>query len=229
MMDKAMTGSRRRGVRPRPAATIVLTRTGKTGREVLMGRRPRTMKFLPGKYVFPGGRVERDDARFRPEHLMPEPVAARVGPRAQALGLAAIRETFEETGLVLGHPGAPATPVPALWQPFVAAGFMPALDRLRPVARAITPVGVPMRFDTWFFVADVDGMDLTTLPLAHDVIEMEDIAWVTPEEAATLDVLDVTQAVLDQVIERDVKGLDDMTAPIRFYRKRDRHFLIGTL
>ena len=79
--------------------------------------------------------------------------------RARALALAAVRETFEEAGLLIGTPlGAGAAPKAPTWQDFFATGFRPALGRLTFFARAITPPGRPRRFDTRFFCVPAEAI-----------------------------------------------------------------------
>src|SRR5215831_13982359 len=115
-------------VRPRDASTLILLDRSGPAPKVLMGKRHHGHVFMPGRYVFPGGRIDPADRRM--------PVAAPLDPRteaklmmhirrpsvtrAQALALAAVRETFEETGLLLGRRSetAPAAP-DAAWQAFV--------------------------------------------------------------------------------------------------------------
>ncbi|HZV84213.1 MAG TPA: NUDIX hydrolase, partial [Brevundimonas sp.] len=115
--DAPRVGGRQR---PRDAATLILTRPGGAGPEVLMGRRARGHVFMASKWVFPGGRVERTDAGAPAATEMAPVETARlvreVPPRrARALALAAVRETFEETGLLLAEP-APAVPVAGPWR-----------------------------------------------------------------------------------------------------------------
>ena len=121
---------------------------------------------MPGKFVFPGGRIEPGDRRMRGDRRLdadlrgpalmraqrpPEPSCA-----ARALALAAIRETFEETGLLFGTAGITArrrSPRRA-WSEFAGHGVFPDLDAVTFVARAITPPRRPKRFDTRFFAVD---------------------------------------------------------------------------
>ena len=113
-----------RAVRPRDAATLVLFRREAGRPKVLMGQRHRGHKFMPDAYVFPGGRVDRSDgyvpfARpLRPE--VERKLSLTASPhRARALALAAVRETFEETGLILGEPGGgPVRRSPKGWQAY---------------------------------------------------------------------------------------------------------------
>jgi 8-oxo-dGTP pyrophosphatase MutT (NUDIX family) len=155
------------GVKIRDAATmLVIDRTGATPK-VLLGRRHHGHKFMPGKYVFPGGRVELVDRRMRAATPLDPRVEARLmketrypGPeKARGYPLAAIREVFEETGLVLGTKSdAPAHPPNAEWVKFAATGVAPDLAVVHFIARAITPPGRPRRFDTRFFAVDADAV-----------------------------------------------------------------------
>ena len=133
----------------RDAATIVLLRDRRTRPAVLMGQRGAGAAFMPSKYVFPGGAVDAADAGI--------PLAAPPGPTCrarltddsratpQALAAAAIRELWEETGQVLGSPGAWAD-APRGWRGFAATGHVPDASGLCFIFRAVTPPGRPRRF-----------------------------------------------------------------------------------
>ena len=107
-----------RAVRPRDASTLIIVRRDGSAPRVLMGQRHADHKFMPNKFVFPGGRVDPADSRIVPIVDLRAAVARRLMARmrgtpterrARALAMAAIRETFEETGLVIGRPvAAPA-------------------------------------------------------------------------------------------------------------------------
>src|SRR5260370_37304698 len=95
-----MAGGDARPARPRDAASLILLRDGKAGLEVLIGRRGKGARFMPGRYVFPGGRITLGDARpWQGEASAPADVTDR---SFLALKRAALREAFEETGLVIG-------------------------------------------------------------------------------------------------------------------------------
>jgi 8-oxo-dGTP pyrophosphatase MutT (NUDIX family) len=203
-------------VRPRDAATlIIINRTGENPR-VMMGRRHGSHNFMPGKWVFPGGRIDRSDyhAPFASD-LRPE-VAARLGKtappaRSRALALAAIRETFEEVGLLLARP-APPRPGTGPWREFLAQGALPDLAALDFVARAVTPPVSPKRFDARFFMAEADR--LISLERQPDCGELDEIAWVELEEALRLDLPSVTRFVLREIPLR----LADPSRPAPFLR-----------
>src|SRR5262249_61836151 len=124
---------------------------------VLLGRRRLDMVFMPGRYVFPGGRVDPSDKQvaveedLRPGDLEKLLVAMKGTPsvaRARALALAAVRETFEEAGLLIGMPlGAGALPKAANWRAFFATGYRPGVGRLAFFDRPTPPPGRPRPFD----------------------------------------------------------------------------------
>ncbi len=145
-----------RPARPRDAASLILLRDGEAGLEVLIGRRGKGARFMPGRYVFPGGRITPGDAR--PWQGEASAAADAADPSFLALKRAALRETFEETGLVIGR-AAPAhehdtSALSAIERAYRALGVAPAPDLLRLVGRAITPTNSPIRFHARFFVAD---------------------------------------------------------------------------
>ena len=219
LKDAPRTGARQR---PRDAATLILSRSGRDGPELLMGRRAPGHVFMASKWVFPGGRVERADAGAACATELPAVDAARltreVTPRrARALALAAVRETFEETGLLLAEPAPPAS-VAGPWREFRAAGALPDLAALRYVARAITPPGRTRRFDARFFMADAAAL-LHPEPTAGSG-ELDEIAWLPLDEARAVDLPAITRFVLAEVAER----LAHPDRPLPFVRMvRGRH------
>jgi 8-oxo-dGTP pyrophosphatase MutT (NUDIX family) len=213
-------------VRPRDAATlIVLDRTGAEPK-VMMGRRHDRHKFMPGKFVFPGGRVEAYDGRmptlgaFTPE--MERRLLAHVrrptAAKARALALAALRETSEETGVVIGRRDGQAITIPGEgWKPFADAGVSPDLSSLHFIARAITPPRRPRRFDTRFFAVDAKSIahrfDGTVGPDG----EFDDLVWIPLSEARQLDLPTITVVMLEELEARIAAGLES-DQPVPFYR-----------
>ncbi|WP_435990883.1 NUDIX hydrolase [Brevundimonas sp. LjRoot202] len=219
LKDAPRTGDRQR---PKDAATLILTRVRKGSAEVLMGRRAPGHVFMASKWVFPGGRVERTDAGAASATELPPRDAARLARevtprRARALALAAVRETFEETGLLLAEPAPPA-PVAGGWREFRALGALPDLAALRYIARAITPPGRSRRFDARFFMADAAAL-LHPEPTAGSG-ELDEIAWLPLDEARAVDLPAITRFVLAEVAER----LTVPDRPLPFVRMvRGRH------
>ncbi|MBX9616443.1 MAG: NUDIX domain-containing protein [Caulobacteraceae bacterium] len=201
--------------RPKDAATLILVRNGRSP-EVLMGRRAPGHVFMASKWVFPGGRIDRADFTAAFSGEPPAATRARLeaempARRARALCLTAVRETFEETGLILGHPAPPAS-VAGPWREFRAAGALPDLAALTYVARAITPPGRTRRFDARFFLADATAL-LAPEPTAGSG-ELDEIAWLPLEDARALDLPAITRFVLTEVTAR----LDDDHRPLPFVR-----------
>jgi 8-oxo-dGTP pyrophosphatase MutT (NUDIX family) len=189
---------------PRDAATVMLLRPAGAGAgvEVLMLRRVAAMKFAPGAYVFPGGSVDPADYEAAVGWHGPDPAefGARLGASAEmarALVCAAVRETFEEAGVLLaGAPdgGPVADPSGPSWEADRAAlvagavtlaellsrrGLVLRADLLVPWARWITPEGEPRRFDARFFAAALPAGQRATGHAA----ESDHIAWLRPGDA----------------------------------------------
>lgn len=189
--------------RPKDAATLILFR-GETSPEVLMGRRAKGHVFMASKWVFPGGRLERADFTAAAATEPSTEVLTRLerevpARRARALALAAVRETFEETGLMLAEP-APVASVAGPWREFREVGALPDLAALTYVGRAITPPGRPRRFDARFFMAEAEAL-LTPEPTAGSG-ELDEIAWLPLEEARALPLPAITRLILGEAAER---------------------------
>jgi 8-oxo-dGTP pyrophosphatase MutT (NUDIX family) len=170
-----------------------------------MGRRHRGHDFMPYKWVFPGGRVEPADARAPFATDLRSEVSAKLkltapDVRARALAMAAVRETFEEAGLLLAR-SAPARSASGPWREFLAQGAQPDLAALDFVARAITPPVLPKRFDARFFMADAER--LVSLDRQKDCGELDEIDWLSINDAlATPDVAGITKFVLRETAAR---------------------------
>ncbi len=207
-----------RTLRPQDAATLVIV--DRSGREakMLMGRRHEGHNFMPGKYVFPGGRVEPEDRRMCAAGALDSHVEEKLNARvprpspgfARAIALAAIRETFEETGLALGVSdyGAPDNPPPGAWTRFAATGVYPALDDVDFLARAITPPGRPKRFDARFLVIDARAIARRVEGVVHPEAELVELVWTPLDEARRLDLPNITRLALDDLAEALKGGLD---------------------
>ena len=134
----------------RDAATVIALRDRHSDPHVLMGQRGATAAFMPSKFVFPGGAVDPADADVPFSRPLPALCAERLtedapGTLSNALAAAAIRELWEETGLMLGDPGEWPGTAPADWAQFAARGLLPSAHGLQFVFRAITPPGRPRR------------------------------------------------------------------------------------
>jgi len=199
-----VVNERERPVRPRDAASLVIVRGRGKAAEVLLGRREPKGRFMPNVYVFPGGRVDPQDATTAARSELRRDVAERLAhastpTRARALAVAAVRETFEETGLRIGR---------------VRDGRIePSLEKLDYIARAITPSVSPVRYHARFLLAraaDARGE-------LGGTGELLDLRYVPIEEALSLRVIDVTAFVLRHL--QDLLAGDDPGAvPLYHYR-----------
>jgi 8-oxo-dGTP pyrophosphatase MutT (NUDIX family) len=217
----------------RDAATLILIDREAGGFRVLMGRRHEAHKFMPGKFVFPGGAVDPEDRRMAVAGPLDARVIGKLLARsrrtsqgyARALALAAIRETFEETGLALGVTdlGAPPDAPAGVWARFAATGVFPTLEGLDFLARAITPPGRPRRFDARFFVADARWIAHRAEGVVHADAELTELTWVPLDEALRLEIPNITRAVLGDLAALPA-GPWDLARPRKFYHMvRGKH------
>lgn len=171
---------------PRAAATLLLLRDGDGGVEVALLQRSAHLGFAKGMYVFPGGALDEDDARHGDPWLV-----------------AAIRETFEECGVLLAEPS-PARELEALRQRAFADVLTelqvhPAVDALHMFAHWVTPEVESRRFDTRFYAAELPaGQDLLALTGEHQAV-----GWFRPGDTQGLPMLPPTVAALAEVARHD--------------------------
>ena len=197
--------TRKRSPRPKDAATLILVRRDAEQPRVLMGKRSARHAFMPDKYVFPGGRVDPQDGKavswceFEPHQERLLRIQSRRKPRA--FGLTAIRETFEETGLLVAREAEMPARYPTGWQPFHDLDAAPHLSPLTFIGRAITPPYRPKRFDARFFMADAEEALIDERPPV-DGAELSDLQWVTLKDALDLDLPNVTRFMLGEIEER---------------------------
>ncbi len=167
---------------PRSAATLMLLRDTSDGIEVALLQRASSLGFARGMYVYPGGAIDPGDEAIGDPWLV-----------------AAIRETFEECGVLLADPN-PQHDVQQLREREFAGvlaelGARPALGALHPFAHWVTPEVESRRFDTRFYAAVLpEGQDLTTLTSEHQAI-----GWFRPADANSLPMLPPTAATLAEV------------------------------
>jgi 8-oxo-dGTP pyrophosphatase MutT (NUDIX family) len=203
-------------LRPRDAATLILVRRDQTQPRVLMGKRAGTNAFMPDKYVFPGGRVDPKDSKaiaweeLRPEVEAKLRIQSRRIPRAFAL--TAIRETFEETGLIVGRSAEMPDAAQPGWEEFHRLDLVANLSPLVFIGRAVTPPSRPRRFDARFFMAEAEQALIDERPPV-DGAELSDLQWVTLADAMKLDLPSVTRFMLGEIGERLAKPDEEHRPP----------------
>jgi len=219
--------------RPRDAATLILVDRSGTTPKVLVGKRHDNVVFMPGKFVFPGGRVDKDDYRVpcaAPVTAELEANLAKGSPktpasRAKSLAIAAIREACEETGLCLGRKAESATPkLEGAWKPFAEAGLLPDPSGLFLIARAITPPGRVRRFDTRFFTADASAITHRVDGVIHPDAELVELVWIEIGSKPLSDLHPMTKNVLGELERRIATGPLRHDAPVPFF-----HFYGGRM
>ena len=192
--------------KPRSAASLVLLKKTKKEIKVLLGKRSNKTRFMPGAWVFPGGVLDKNDYKTKKfTHLNPD-IISRLAisnniNKANALALAAIRETAEETGLLLGKNKKNIS-----YNNNIEEGngvvimqklnLVPDLSKLSYLGRAITPTFSPIRFHARFFLADASDLSgkITT---TNELVEIE---WISLKKATKLPMADVTEFMINELL-----------------------------
>ena len=202
-------------LKPRDAATLILVRRDGPVPRILMGQRHGGHAFMPNKYVFPGGRLDPADSRVKASRDLDPATMAKLMARmrgrasvarARGLAYAALRETFEEAGLLFGRQ---------------RIDEAPDLTGLVLFMRAITPPGRTRRFDSRFFVADAER--ISNLDAPHDVgiEELLTLSWLSIAETKSLDLPLITTDVLARLkpfLDRNTLPSPDCPASFQYYR-----------
>ncbi|QYX57917.1 NUDIX hydrolase [Roseovarius sp. SCSIO 43702] len=212
----------------RDAATVIVLRDAATEPRVLMGQRGSAAAFMPSKFVFPGGAVDAEDADVPLARPLPDLCAERLREDcardlSRVLPVTAIRELWEETGLILGTPGTwPGTPAPD-WRDYARRGHLPSAHALRFFFRAITPPGRPRRFDARFFVVDASEItgDLDDFSAASD--ELSHLQWVPLSRVREIDLPFITEVVLAELADYARNPAPPASVP--FFRNDDEESL----
>jgi 8-oxo-dGTP pyrophosphatase MutT (NUDIX family) len=216
MLEQGMSPPR--PAKPRHAASLVLVRRHKGIARILMGRRSAKAVF-PEAYVFPGGRLDKSDTAVAPSAHLGAQVLNDLCERggctpalARGLATAAIRETYEETGLIIAGRG-DAGLHEGTWADFATRGIAPAHDRLSFLGRAITPASAPVRFHARFFMADGDDIEGELKSNG----ELTALDWYPLDHAQTLPAIDVTKFILSELAAAE-RG-EIRAAPFFRYRR----------
>jgi 8-oxo-dGTP pyrophosphatase MutT (NUDIX family) len=220
--------------KPKDAATLIIIDRRGPSPKVLMGKRHSGHKYMPGKFVFPGGRIETGDRKMPALGSLEPPVEAaliartvRPSPtRGRALALTAIRETYEETGLMIGRAAEslPAGRDIGSWAPFLQKGILPDLGAVQFVGRAITPPRRPKRFDTRFFAIDREAIAAEEPGFVGPDKELVELLWVEVDEARQLDLPPITVVMLEELERRAQEGFGH-DLPVPFYYERQKRFV----
>jgi 8-oxo-dGTP pyrophosphatase MutT (NUDIX family) len=180
-------------LRPKDSATLILVRWDRDAPRILMGQRAAGHAFMPNKFVFPGGRLDAADCRVKPARdlhpatlskLLHKMRGGQSVNRARGLAQAALRETWEEAGLLFGRR---------------LVSDAPDLSGLVLFMRAITPPGRTRRYDSRFFVGDADCLTNADKPAQRESGELLTISWLTLEEIAGLDLPLITVDALKRL------------------------------
>jgi 8-oxo-dGTP pyrophosphatase MutT (NUDIX family) len=233
-------------LRPRDAATLIIIDSEGAAPRVLLGKRRDDLKFMPGKYVFPGGRLDADDKTMAAarelrqseiDKLLLDMKGHASAARARGLAMTAVRETFEEAGLIIGGVAAASAPEiappaenPSLdspaaksWRQFQSHGFVPDLAPLTFLARAITPPGRPRRFDTRFFCVEGSAISKTTDHNDGELVRSRlDDAGRGPRTGSAADHPRHPRGSRRSASPK--RSLDDPTVPIPYYFNRHGTF-----
>ena len=202
-------------LRPKDSATLILVRRDATTPRILMGQRSGGHAFMPNKYVFPGGRLDAADCRVKPACDLAPPTMTKLltrmrsrptPTRARGLAHAAVRETWEETGLLFGRG---------------RLEDAPDLSGLTFFARAITPPGRTRRYDSRFFVADAEGITNLDDPHHDGGGELLTLSWLTLDEIAGLDLPLITIDILQRLkpfLDQGHLPAPDCPTSFQYYR-----------
>ncbi len=220
-------------LKPRDSATLILVDHAERVPKVLLGRRHERHRFMPGKFVFPGGssdpadRLMATSAPLHGRHLarLMQRVRRTSAKKAAGFALAAVRETYEETGLMLGvHTVGAIKAPPGAWEAFAKAGVIPDLSAVHFIARAITPPKRPLRFDSRFFAADISAVAHRVDGMVGPDAEFVELVWLPITQARSLDMPGITAVVLEELQDRIAAGMSH-DFPVPLYRMLHKRFV----
>lgn len=208
----------------RNAATVIVLRDRMNNPAILMGQRGAKAAFMPNKFVFPGGAVDAADADIPLASPLPRVCHERLAEESpdglqNALAAAAVRELWEETGLVLGEPGQWPGEAPDDWRHFASTGHIPSAAALQFVFRALTPPGRPRRFDARFFLVDASHIQGDLDDFTHASDELSHLQWVPLDQARSFDLPFITEVVLAEVESRVTDASPPTSVP--YFRNND--------
>ena len=195
--------------RPRDASSLVLLKKTDKNIKVLLGKRSDKTRFMPGAWVFPGGVVDKTDHTISLNSSLNENIIKRLAVSnnartAKALAVASIRETVEETGLMLGAKLKNTENIPFEEDNngisiMSKLGLEPDISKLFYLGRAITPTFSPIRFHARFFIADAKHLT-GKIKTTSELVEIE---WISLEKATKLPMADVTEFMINELLTFD--------------------------
>jgi 8-oxo-dGTP pyrophosphatase MutT (NUDIX family) len=194
---------------PRLSASLLIVDPSETEPRFLFGRRHARHVFMPNRYVFPGGKVDRVDTQAEAKAQMNASDRAIIeaalngqhrAKGAQAIAHCAVRETWEETGHLLGNLNA-IDHEHSQWQGFVENKLVPGVSSLRLLARAITPTRHVRRYDAWFFMAFKHEIALSIDVCGPDS-ELDHQIWASEAESHAFDLPSITRMILREAVQR---------------------------
>ncbi|SEW25475.1 8-oxo-dGTP pyrophosphatase MutT, NUDIX family [Cognatiyoonia koreensis] len=213
----------------RDAATLILLRDLPDGPAVLMGQRGKSAAFMPGKFVFPGGAIDPNDAQVPVQAIAPDVQVSLTQDSKHtptAILAAAIRELWEETGLILGTPGTWHDAHQG-WRGFAGTGHLPSAQGCAFFFRAVTPAGRPRRFDARFVLAAADHLASDPDDFSRAEDELSHLQWVHLAKARDFDLPFITQVVLAELTAHVNGTRTDAGVP--FFRNDDEDRLVTRL
>lgn len=214
----------------RHAATVIVLRDRLTKPTILMGQRGAKAAFMPNKFVFPGGAVDAADGDVRLATDLTPLCHERLAERSEtglqnALAAAAIRELWEETGLILGQPENWVGPLAHDWAAFAKMGYRPSAQALQFVFRAVTPPGRPRRFDARFFLVDAGAIQGDLDDFSHASDELSHLQWVPLDRAREFDLPFITEVVLAEIAARVTDPTPPDSVPFFLNNEEESLFL----
>ncbi len=224
---RAMTNPNFKTLRPKDSACLIILRNNMGKTQMLMGKRHPNHVFMPNVYVFPGGKVDLADCKlktsqqisYKTQQQLLSSMKGRASiARANGLVLAAIRETFEETGYVIGQAvKSPPKTKAASWRDFYNTGHIPYVEKCKFIARAITPPQNIRRYDTRFFAIWQHDIPNGMLQEGQGSDELEELLWVDVHDIGSINMHVITTMIVNELKKHiaNQKFIDN--CPIAFY------------
>ena len=217
---------------PQDASSLIIIDDQGPSSRFLMGLRNKNLSFMPNKYVFPGGKVETDDLNLttiddlskRDKLLLSMKTSTAICEQMiRGLALAAIRETYEETGNIVGKPNINEhIPQNSSWNAFYSQNVIPSLSFVKFCGRAITPENNVRRYDTRFFCTHAKYIAKSTLFRAG---EFDHIKWLTFQQTLQYPLPNITRNILQKVYEGLYQGdLFSDKFQVPFYYTQNNNF-----